>query len=197
MEQIQQIDPLTLLLKKHIGYLDKNGAFRIGKLIKISKNKCTVQQRITIVKQKNGRYYPPTNHRIERHRITATIVRGKVVPLTKTNKKIEKLAKKNGIDLIKDKMLTPIERFQFEKAMSKSELFHGFLVIAKKAELEIGDKVIVKMNGWKITTHVQAVKRIWMTKEMKTMDLEPGDILNFDVTKKAGETIIAITPEGN
>ena len=94
-------------------------------------------------------------------------------------------------------MPIPVERFQFEKAMSKSELFHGFLVIAKKAELEIGDKVIVKMNGWKITTHVQAVKRIWMTKEMKATDLEPGDILNFDVTKKAGETIIAITPEGN
>lgn len=197
MDPQQQIDPLTLLLKKHVGYLDRDGAFRVGRLIKISKDKCTIQHKITIVKQKNGRFYPPINHRIERHRITATIVRGKIVPLTKTNKKIEKLAKKNGIDLIKDKMPTPVERFRFKKAITKTEIIYGFLIIAKKAGMGIGDKVIMRMNGWRVTTHVQSSKRIRMAKEMKTMDLEPDDILNFDVTKKAGKTIITITPEGN
>lgn len=195
MDPQQQIDPLTLLLKKHVGYLDKNGAFRVGRLIKISKNRCTIQHKTTIVKQKSGRYYPPINHRIERDRITATIVRGKIVPLDKTNKKIEKKARENGIELIKDKMPVPVERFRFKKAITKTEIVYGFLIIAKKAKIDIGDKIIMRMNGWRVTTYVQSGNRIRMGKEMRTMDLEPDDILNFDVTKKAGETIITITPE--
>jgi len=112
------------------------------------------------------------------------------MPLEKVTKIIKSKADKTGVILNHDEFPAIEERFSFTKIISKSEAFHGFLSIAKKADLEIGDKVDVRMNGWKISTLVQKVKRIWMAKEMKGIHVQEGDTLIFDVLKKAGMTII-------
>jgi len=189
----QPMDPLQMLIGRHVAYIDKNKATRIGKLRKINRSgTCIVEQKITLVKQKNGRYYPPVRHQVERQCITGTARKGnsKIMPLEKVTKIIKNKADKTGVILNHDEFPMPEEQFSFTKIISKSEAFHGFLSIAKKADLDIGDKVDVRMNGWKISTHVQKVKRIWMRKEMQGIHVQEGDTLLFDVLKKAGMTII-------
>ena len=189
----QPIDPLQMLIGRYVSYLDKNSATRIGKLRKISRSgTCVIEQKITLIKQKNGRYYPPIRQRVERQCITGTARKGngKIMPLEKVTKIIKNKADKTGVILNHDEFPAPEERFSFTKIISKSEAFHGFLSIAKKADLDIGDKVDVRMNGWKINTHVQKVKRIWMRTEMQGIHVQEGDTLLFDVLKKAGMTTI-------
>jgi len=189
----QPIDPLQLLIGRHVAYIDKNKATRIGKLRRINRSgTCIVEQKITLVKQKNGRYYPPVRHHVERQCINGTAMKGngKIMPLEKVTKILKNKADKTGVILNHDEFPALEERFSFTKIISKSEAFHGFLYIAKKADLDIGDKVDVRMNGWKIRTFVQKVKRIWMAKEMHDMKVGEGDTLLFDVLKKAGMTII-------
>lgn len=193
MDTQQPIDPLQLLIGRYVAYTDRNKATRIGKLKRISRSgTCIVEQKITIVKQKNGRRYAPIRHRVERQCITGTARKGngKIMPLEKVTKIIKNKADKTGVILNEKEFPAIEERFSFAKTISKSEAFHGFLSIAKKADLEIGDKVDVRMNGWKISTMVQKVKRIWMAKEMKGIHVQEGDTLIFDVLKKAGRTII-------
>jgi len=189
----QPMDPLQMLIGRYVAYIDRNHATRIGKLRKISiSGTCTVEQKITIVKKKNGRRYAPIRQRVERQLIIGTARRGngKILPLEKVTKIIKNKADKTGVILNHDEFPAPEERFSFTKIISKSEAFHGFLSIAKKADLEIGDKVDVRMNSWKIQTHVQKVKRIWMRKEMQGIHVQEGDALIFDVLKKAGMTVI-------
>jgi len=196
MEINQPTDPLQLLMGKHIVYLDANRASRVGRLTKIgNKGICTVEQKITIIKQSNGRRYPPIRHRIEREAITGILSRDrrKTIPIKHVNARIVKKADDEGMKLNHDQMPQPAETINFSKAMCKSEVFHGFLVIAKKCKLNIGDSVTVRLNGWKIQTHVQKVNRIWMAKEMHEMNIQEGDTLNFLVNKKAGNTTVAIT----
>lgn len=195
--QTQPTDPLQLLIGKHIVYLDKNHATRTGRLTGITNRGCTVEQKITIVKQKNGRRYPPIRHRIDRNAITGVLSRNrkKTLPLKKINARIVKNADEKGIELNHDQMPTLAETITFSKKMCKSEIFHGFLVIAKKCKLDVGDPVTVRMNGWRIRTHVQKVHRIWMTKEMRENNIKEGDVLNFHVVKKAGNTVVTVTKE--
>ena len=199
MEINQPIDPLQMLMGKHIVYLDKNHASRVGKLKEISKRgNCMVEQKITIIKQKNGRYYPPIRHRIKRDKIVGILSndRSKTISLKKVNNRIVKNADKKGIELKHEKMPTPAETITFSKTMCKSEAFHGFLVIAKKCKLEIGEPVTVRLNGWKIQTRAQKVNRFWMAKEMHEMNIQEGDTLNFLVKKRAGNTTVTVKMDG-
>ena len=198
MQPDQSIDPLQMLIGKHVVYLDKNQASRLGKLKKINKcGTCMVEQRITVIKQRNGRYYPPIRHRIDRDAITGVLSRDRqrTMPLMHVNAGIVKKADKKGVELNHDQMLMPSETITFSKTICKSEAFHGFLVIAKKCKLNVGDPLTIHMNKWRIKTHVQKVNRIWMTKEMHEMNIQEGDKLDFIVNKKAGITTITATEE--
>jgi len=195
MQTINQIDPLQLATGQYIVYRDRNKAYRTGRLIDAGNKTCRVEQRITIVKQKNGHRYPPIKHRVDRGAIVGILSSDhkRTLPVETLNKRIIKKAEKNGITIDHDKMPTPKINFSFSKTICKSEAFHGFLVIAKKCELDIGDPVTIKMNGWRIKTHVQKVNRIWMTKEMREKNIIEGDNLNFDVVKQAGNTVVTVT----
>lgn len=195
METNQLIDPLQMLIGKHIVYLDKNRASRIGRLKDISKRgTCMIEQKITIVKQKNGRYYPPIRHRIDRDAITGVLSRDRrrTVSLNLVNARIVKKADKKGIELKHDQMPIPAETIKFSKTMCKSETAYGYLMISKKCKLKVGDPVTVRMNGWKISTYAQTKNRIGMAKEMREMNIQEGDILHFKVNKKGGKTTIEI-----
>ena len=191
----QSIDPLQLLIGKHIAYIDSNNATRFGKLKSITKSgSCTVEHQITLVKQKNGHRYPPINHRIERKMIigSASHRSGNIIPLDKTNKKIIKKAEENGIDIKTEKLPTVNEKFSFTKKITATEIKWSFLVVGAKIGLNIGDPLTVKMNGYRINLHVGSAKRLHLGEYMRKMDVRARDILNFDVLKSNGNTIVTV-----
>ena len=193
--ETQPIDPLQLLLGKHVAYIDSNQATRVGKLKAITKSgNCTIEQQITLVKQKNGHRYPSINHRIERKMIigSASHRSGHIIPLDKTNKKIIKKADENGIEIKAEKMIMPKEKFNFTKKITATEIKWSFLVVGAKLGLNIGDPLTVKLNGYRVNLHVGSAKRLHLGEYMKKADMRAGDVLNFDVLKSNGNTIVTI-----